>query len=113
MREITKFIVAALLTMTIELIVLQLEKVRDKRLWFSLIINLLTNLLLNSAFSFITNIWIYIPVLIVGEGIVFLIEWGFYQLIKKDNKNWWYSLSTNLASFIIGSPIVYLLFIFI
>ena len=53
MREITRLIVGVFLTMTIELIVLYIEKVKDKRLWLSLPINLLTNLLLNCSLSLI------------------------------------------------------------
>lgn len=113
MREITRLIVGVILTMTIELIVLYIEKVKDKRLWLSLPINLLTNLLLNCSLSLINVTWLYIVLLIIGEVLVFLIEWGMYQLIQKDNKNWWYSLSTNLASFLLGSLFVYLLFLLV
>ena len=113
MREITRLIVGVFLTMTIELIVLYIEKVKDKRLWLSLPINLLTNLLLNCSLSLINITWLYIVLLILGEVMVFLIEWGMYQLIQKDNKNWWYSLSTNLTSFLIGSLFVYLLFLLV
>lgn len=113
MREITRLIVGVFLTMTIELIVLYIEKVKDKRLWLSLPINLLTNLLLNCSLSLINVTWLYIVLLILGEVLVFLIEWGMYQLIQKDNKNWWYSLSTNLASFLLGSLFVYLLFLLV
>ena len=35
MREITRLIVGVFITMTIELIVLYIEKVKDKRLWES------------------------------------------------------------------------------
>ena len=83
------------------------------RLWLSLPINLFTNLLLNCSLSLINITWLYIVLLILGEVLVFLIEWGMYQLIQKDNKNWWYSLSTNLASFLLGSLFVYLLFLFV
>lgn len=113
MREIARLIVGVFLTMTIELIVLYIEKVKDKRLWLSLPINLLTNLLLNCSLSLINVTWLYIVLLIIGEVLVFLIEWGMYQLIQKDNKNWWYSLSTNLASFLLGSLFVYLLFLLV
>ena len=113
MREITRLIVGVFLTMIIELIVLYIEKVKDKRLWLSLPINLLTNLLLNCSLSLINVTWLYIVLLILGEVLVFLIEWGMYQLIQKDNKNWWYSLSTNLASFLLGSLFVYLLFLLV
>lgn len=113
MREITRLIVGVFLTMTIELIVLYIQKVKDKRLWLSLIINLFTNLLLNCSLSLINITWLYIVLLILGEVLVFLVEWGMYQLIQKDNKNWWYSLSTNLASFLLGSLFVYLLFLIV
>ena len=113
MREIIKLIVAVLLTLIIEFLVIYLEKVRDKRLWYSLLFNVLTNLLLNSLLSLIPILWVYIVCLIVGEILVFLIEWGLYHLVKKDKKNWWISLSANLASFIIGTSIMYLLFVVI
>lgn len=112
-REITQLIECVLLTMIIELVVLFLLKARDKRLRFSLIINLLTNLLLNSLLSFVNTTWIYIFLLIIGEILVFLVEWFLYSLITKDNKNWLYSLIANLSSFIIGSSLLYLLFLFI
>ena len=113
MREITRLIVGVFLTMTIELIVLYIEKVKDKRLWLSLPISLFTNLLLNCSLSLINITWLYIVLLILGEVLVFLVEWGMYQLIQKDNKNWWYSLSTNLVSFLLGSLLVYLLFLLV
>ena len=113
MREITRLIVGVFLTMTIELIVLYIEKVKDKRLWLSLPIYLFTNLLLNCSLSLINITWLYIVLLILGEVLVFLVEWGMYQLIQKDNKNWWHSLSTNLASFLLGSLFVYLLFLLV
>ena len=104
---------AALLTVGIELLVLFFYKVRDLRFWLSIPINIGTNLLLNCVVSLIygyspANIKIaaYIIAVIVGEICVFFIEWGFYALIKKDKKNYQYSLVANLCSAIIGSAIL-------
>ena len=113
LREISKLIASACFTMAIELVVLYFAKVRDKRLWFSLIINLLTNLLLNSLLSLVTIDWLYILLLVIGEILVFLIEWLLYNLIQKDKKNWLYSLLANSISFVIGSSLLYLLFLFV
>lgn len=113
MREITKLIVGAFLTMTIELIVLRLEKVKDERLWLSLPMNLFTNMLFNSILSFIDIAWLSIFMSVVGEILVFLVEWGLFQLMKKDSKNWWHSFSANLASLTIGSLLAYILFLFV
>lgn len=113
MRGISQLIASAFLTMSIELVVLYLFKVRDKRLWFSLLINLLTNLLLNSCLSFLDTSFLYVLFLIIGEILVFLVEWFFYELLVKDEKNWLYSLSANLSSFIFGSLIINLLFLLI
>lgn len=113
MREITRLIEGVLLTSIIELAALYLLNVKDKRLWFSLLLNLLTNLLLNSILSLINIRWVYIVCIIIGEVAVFLIEWLFYELIIKDKKNWLYSLIANLSSFLIGSLLMYILFLFI
>lgn len=112
-KEITILIVSALLTMTIELIVLEICKVKDERLWLSLLFNFGTNLLLNGALSLCSTKWLYYFFVIIGEILVFLIEWFFLNLIKKDNKNWLYSLIMNTTSFLLGSGIVYLLFSFV
>ena len=110
MREIAIITVAVTLTIIIEAIVLFVQKVRDIRLWISLPLNLFTNLILNCSLAFVRIQWLYYVLLVVAEGLVFLVEWGIYQLAKKDNKNWWYALSTNLISFLLGSPLVFLLF---
>ena len=113
MLEITKLISAVSLTMVIELAVLFLWKIRDKRLWLSLPINACTNILLNTSLSFVNIAWLYYVLLFIGEGLVFLVEWRLYELIKKDKKNWLYSLTANASSFVIGSLIMILLFSFI
>lgn len=112
MSEIIRLLVAVLLTMIIELIVLYIYKVRDLRLWLSLPINVLTNLLLNTSLSLIKIYWLYVISLIIGEILVFLIEWFLYNLIKKDKKNWQYSLTANITSFVFGAALMQLLFLF-
>lgn len=113
MKETIKLLTAVILTVVIEIVVLYLLKIRDKRLRYSIIINILTNLLLNSLLSFVGISWLYIVLLVIGEIIVFLIEWLLYNLIKKDEKNWLYSLSANLCSFLLGGGLIYLFFFII
>jgi hypothetical protein len=110
MKDIIKLFTSAALTIVIEFVVLYILKVRDKRLRFSIFLNLCTNLALNCLLSLIPIFWLYIVLLIVGEILVFAIEWYFYNLIKKDEKNWQYSLIANISSFVIGSGIIYLFF---
>ena len=110
MKDIIRLIAVLSLTVIIEFVTLYLLKVRDKRLHFSIVLNLLTNLLLNSLLSLVNIFWLYIVLLILGEILVFFIEWYFYNLVKKDEKNWQYSLIANLSSFVIGSGIIYLFF---
>ena len=107
-RTIILISLGVILTIIIELIVLYIEKVRDKRLWLSIPINIVTNLILNVSLSFIRITWLYTLLVIIGEIIVFFVEWLFYQLLIKDKKNWIYSLTCNLISFILGSLILYL-----
>ncbi len=105
-----KLLVAIVLTVVIEFVALYLLKVRDKRLRYSVIINILTNLTLNSFLSYVNILWLYIVLLAIGEIIVVLVETFYYNLIKKDEKNWQYSLIANLSSFLIGSSLFYLFF---
>ena len=115
LREISLLVVACLLTASMELVILYLLKVRDKRLWFSIPINIGTNLLLNSSLALLRGLdsFIYYTILVAFELLVVIIEALFYQLIKRDNKNYLYSLFANLVSGLIGSLLVYFLFIFI
>ena len=110
MRLITSFLLSAFLTMTIELIVLFLLGVKDKRLWYSLIINFITNIILNSYLYLIKTIWLYYLLAIIGEVLVFLIEWFLYQIIIEDKKNWFYSLIANSSSLLFGSLIFHFIF---
>ena len=108
MREIAFFIFGICLTISMELVTLYLLKVRDERLWFSIIINLGTNALLNSVLGLINpyiSLTIYIVLVIVFEICIVGIEGLFYQLIKKDKKNFLYSLIANAVSGIIGTGI--------
>ena len=114
MREVALLSLSVSITISFELITLYLLKVRDKRLWLSMIINLLTNLFLNGSLMLLNEIFtlplfIYIASVIVFEiGIVFLEAW-YYSLIKKDEKNILYSLIANSVSGVIGSIIVFLI----
>ena len=113
MREVALLSLSVCITISFELITLYLLKVRDKRLWLSMLINLLTNLLLNGILGIINTYfylewYLYVGIIIVLEiGVIFLEGW-FYQLIKKDGKNILYSLIANSVSGVIGSLIVYL-----
>ena len=112
LREIITLLSACLLTVILEFITLYLLKVRDSRLYFSIPINIGTNLLLNCLLSF-SKVPYYYLFLVIGEIIVIIVEALFYQLIKKDKKNYLYSLIANLISGICGSLLINLLFTFI
>ena len=73
-RNISLFVVSASLTVIIELLVLYIEKVRDKRLWLSIPINIFTNFVFNLILFFIPILWVYIIVVIFGEIIIFFVE---------------------------------------
>lgn len=99
-----------------ELVTLYLLKVRDQRLWFSIIINLCTNALLNSILGLINpyiELPLYIVLAILFEICIVGIEGLFYQLITKDKKNFLYSLIANAVSGILGTGIGLLISIFI
>ena len=104
MRLITSFLLSAFLTMTIELIVLFLLGVKDKRLWYSLIINFITNIILNSYLYLIKTIWLYYLLAIIGEVLIF------FQISIEDKKNWFYSLIANSSSLLFGSLIFHFIF---
>lgn len=110
MKDVIKLLTAIVLTVVIELIALFLLKLRDKRLRYSIIINILTNMMINSFLSYVDILWLYILFLAIAEIIVVVLETYYYNLIKKDEKNWQYSLIANLSSFIIGSSLFYLFF---
>ena len=110
MKDVIKLLTAIVLTVVIELIALFLLKVRDKRLRYSVIINILTNMMINSFLSYVDILWLYILLLAIAEIIVVVLETYYYNLIKKDEKNWQYSLIANFSSFIIGSSLFYLFF---
>ena len=112
-RDISLFVVSASITIIIELLVLYIEKVRDKRLWLSIPINIFTNFVFNLILFFIPILWAYILTIIIGEIIIFFIEWFLYQLIVKDKKNYLYSLTANLSSLVIGTIIVHLIYLVI
>ena len=107
-REIIALLSACLLTVILEFITLYILKVRDSRLYFSIPINIGTNILLNVLLS-LSQKPLYYLFLIIGEIIVIIVEALFYQLIKKENKNYLYSLIANLISGVFGSLLINLL----
>lgn len=108
LREIITLLSACLLTVILEFITLYILKVRDSRLYFSIPINIGTNILLNVLLS-LSQKPLYYLFLIIGEIIVIIVEALFYQLIKKENKNYLYSLIANLISGVFGSLLINLL----
>ena len=108
LREIITLLSACLLTVILEFITLYILKVRDSRLYFSIPINIGTNILLNVLLP-LSQKPLYYLFLIIGEIIVIIVEALFYQLIKKENKNYLYSLITNLISGVFGSLLINLL----
>lgn len=95
--------------MGLEFAVLLCLKVFDSRLYFSLPLNLCTNLLLNSLLSLTQSeaaYWIY---LLLGEALVVYGEAKFYGWMKSDPKNVKISLAANAVSFFVGGGMMSLL----
>ncbi len=115
LREIAMILLAVSLTVLMEFVTLYLLKVRDERLYFSMPINIGTNLLLNSTLSLLywASDWLYYLVIVIGEIIVVIIEALLYQLIKKDNKNYLYSFIANAVSGVLGSLLSFVIFTFV
>ena len=117
MPDVVSIPLCLVLTIIIEFGVLWLIKVRDNRLWGSILINIVTNLSLN---IFLTQVvkkmpnsdTFYIWILIGLEIVVVLLEGLLYQIFKKDSKNYLYSLIANGVSAILGSGIVALISLF-
>ncbi len=94
-------IYALLITILSEELVLLIMKVKDSRLYLSLlIINIITNLSMNIILQFVSNYYLWLYIL---EGCVFIIEGLVHLLIMNDiKKAIIISLVCNLCSYLIG-----------
>ena len=119
MRDVAMLITCCLLTVVMEFAFLYIIRIRDRRLWLSIPMNIVTNLSLNIFLIYflmkkMPNTSIFYWLIVLGlEVVVVLVEGAFYQVVKKDKKNLLYSLLANLISGIYGSLILSLIFYFI
>lgn len=115
MNKIILMIICLLLTLVIEIGVLVLFKEKRKSVYIGCILmNILTNVMLNYLLLYVSkNSQTYITIYIVGEILVFLIEWLiYYILIKQVKISFYYSFYCNLISLTLGIIIFCLINIF-
>ena len=118
MRDVAIIIVSVIITIILEWLVFFVAGIRDKRLWLSIPINVVTNLSFNIFVTYVlkkmpqTDILFWLSIVGLEIAIVF-IEAFLYQLIKKDRKNLLYSLIANTISAILGTLILNLIFYFV
>lgn len=102
---------SAALTVLIETIVLLLFKIKDWRLAISVPLNLSTNVMLNVILTLQHNSgWLLYARIVVFELLLIQFEAIIYQHFKKDKKNYLISAIANVASCVIGSVILYIVF---
>ena len=102
---------SALITVFIETIILFCFKVKDWRLVVSVPLNISTNILLNTILTMQQNTgWLLYARIIVFELLIIQGEAIIYSLFKKEMKNYLISAIANIASCIIGSVILYIIF---
>lgn len=119
MRDVAIIICSCVLTVILEWLFFFIIKIKDKRLWLSIPINIVTNLSFNLFVTYFltkkmsqTDILFWL--IIVGlEILIVLVEGGLYQLIKKDRKNLLYSLIANAITAFYGTLIINLIFYFV
>lgn len=105
-----------ILTIAIESVVLVFfAKFKPDRFFLVfLLINILTNLMVNSTSILVyslSSIYVYIPVMIVMELLVVFVEGYVYSLVDKNKKRMYLlSLVANLVSLLIGGLLVYFVF---
>ena len=111
MMIIQTLLPALVLTIVIEYGVLLLLREQSKRiLASSVVINIITNLLLNECLQFATDDTWYLCLLVVGECMVVALEFALclYGLHTEGKKLFRTLLLTNLASFLVG--VIYYIF---
>ena len=107
-------LISILLTILIELFVLLILKARPRVLWLSIIINTVTNVLLNCLIEsyFFSSFLVYLSTVLILEMGVFIYEAIMYYFIIGNYKPALkYALATNLTSFLIGLVISVILLI--
>lgn len=110
-RELLLLFIALFLTALLEVPALSLRGIHDERLFWSIPLNLATNLLLNASLSLfdVRFAWddeAYALGVVGGEALVVLLEAGIYALIKKDGRNLRSSLYANFISFFLGGALL-------
>ena len=118
MRDVAIIICSCILTVVMEWLFFFLIKIRDRRLWLSIPINIITNLSFNIFLTYVlkkmpqTDILFWL--IVIGlEVVIVFVEGGLYQLIKKDPKNLLYSLIANAITAVYGTLIINLIFYFV
>lgn len=114
MPDIVTILLCLLLTIGIEFLSLWFLKVRDIRLWGSIIINVVTNVSLNLFLIYVIKKMpiddiLYVLILVGLEVVIIIVEGLLYQIFKKDIKNFLYSAIANGISATLGTLIVYLI----
>ena len=118
MREIAIIISACAITVVLEWLFLFIVKVRDRRLWLSIPMNIVTNVSFNIFLNYglkkmpVNDILFWV-IIVLLECLIVLVEGGFYQLIKKDKYNLLFSLIANAITAIYGSLLINAIFYFI
>lgn len=102
---------SALITVFIETVVLLCFKVKDWRLVVAVPLNISTNVLLNTILSLQQNTgWLLYARIVVFELLIIQGEAIIYSFFKKEKKNYLISAIANIASCVIGSIILYIVF---
>ena len=115
MREVAIIISACAITVVLEWLFLFIAKVRDRRLWLSIPMNIVTNVSFNIFLNYglkkmpVNDILFWV-IIVLLECLIVLVEGGFYQLIKKDKYNLLFSLIANAITAIYGSLLINAIF---
>lgn len=97
MREIAIIISACAITVVLEWLFLFVVKVRDRRLWLSIPMNIVTNVSFNIFLNYglkkmPVNVILFWVIIVLLECFIVLVEGGFYQLIKRTNITYYFLL---------------------
>lgn len=102
-NEVKALVCRILITVVVEALIGLLFKFRNKELLYILLINVITQIILNVLLNVYTGFGYYFVYLSL-ESLVFVIETIFYCLMFKKKKGYCvlYALVANIASFVIG-----------
>ena len=118
MRDIIVIASSCIITVILEWLVFFFANVKDKRLWLSIPINIVSNVSFNLFLTYglkkMSQTDILFWLIVIGlEVVIVFAEAGIYQLIKKDRKNLLYSLIANAISAFLGTLIINLIIYFL